>query len=71
MNVTAYDQLPNSDSVKELRRETSLLPAQLKEARLMDLGLERSYDDVMGKFIVEAKTGVAVWAWLDIPGKFG
>lgn len=33
----------------------------------MDPGLVLTYDNQTGKFTVEAKTGVAVWTWLDYP----
>ena len=33
----------------------------------MDPGIVLSYDNVTESFTVEAKTGIAIWTWLDYP----
>ncbi|CAF9939505.1 hypothetical protein IMSHALPRED_001529, partial [Imshaugia aleurites] len=74
MNLSALGHLPNSNlnpcstpPTETLFTHESYLPLSpsLAHANLINPSLELKFDAQTGKFVVEAKTGVAVWTWLD------
>jgi len=67
MSVTAQGQLPNSNETRTLRHDNWLHPTALKDAQLVDPGLQLIYSNSTKNFTVTATTGVAAWVWLDYP----
>jgi beta-mannosidase len=72
MSVAADGNLPNSNVTRTFRHETWFHPSALKDAMLVDLGLELEYSNSTHNFTVRANTGVAAWVWLEHgPGVLG
>jgi beta-mannosidase len=67
VQTSIQGSLPNSNHTQTFYHENWLSPVPLSQARLVDPGLEFSYDQSTEKFSVEATTGVAAWVWLDYP----
>ncbi len=69
MNISATGQRPNSNSTHNttFTHENFFHATSLAQAKLVDPGLELTYDNATETFTVEAKTGIAVWTWLDYP----
>lgn len=67
LTVEAEGKLPNSKKTQKFTHENWFHPAALKEAKLVDPGLELSYSNSTKTFTVEGKKGVASWVWLDYP----
>jgi beta-mannosidase len=67
LNITASGKLPNSNGVKTFTHESSFHPIPLREAALVDPGIELSYNESTKKFSLTATKGVAMWTWLDYP----
>ncbi len=66
MNISATGQRPNTNSSNTtFTHENFFHATSLAQARLVDPGLELTFDNETETFTVEAKTGVAVWTWLD------
>jgi beta-mannosidase len=75
MSVAADGNLPNSNVTRTFRHETWFHPSALKDAMLVDPGLELEYSNSTHNFTVRANTGVAAWVWLEhgpgVLGNFG
>jgi beta-mannosidase len=75
MSVTANGNLPNSDVTRTFRHTSWFHPSALKDAMLVDPGLELKHSDSTHNFTVRATTGVAAWVWLEhgpgVLGNFG
>lgn len=67
MEVEMTSSLPNSNETQTFKNENWFHPQALRTARLLDPGLELSYDASGKKFSVTATKGVAAWVWLDYP----
>ena len=68
MNITAQGQLPNTNiTMTTFNHENFFHASSLAEAELVDPGIVLTYDNETKNFTVEAKTGIAVWTWLDYP----
>ena len=67
MSVNATGKLPNSQEMTTFTHENWFHAAPLSSAKLVDPGLELSYDTDAQQFTVSAKQGVAGWVWLDYP----
>ncbi|KAI5369123.1 putative glycoside hydrolase, family 2, immunoglobulin-like beta-sandwich, beta-mannosidase [Septoria linicola] len=67
MQVQVQGHLPHSDATQTFRHENWFTPGALKDASLVDPGLELSYDDSAKQFSVTATNGIAAWVWLDYP----
>jgi beta-mannosidase len=75
MSVTAKGNTPNSNITQTFKHESWFHPTALKDAALVDPGLELEYSDTTYNFTVRATTGVAAWVWLEhgpgVLGNFG
>lgn len=71
LNVTATGSKPNRNTSTTFEHEFWFHPTWLSKAKLVDPGLEVNFNNVSGKFVVEATEGVAAWVWLDWPGVDG
>jgi beta-mannosidase len=76
MNVDASGSLPNTvNSTRTFRHEAWLHASALRDAALVDPGLELEYSDRTRNFTVRATKGVAAWVWLEhgpgVLGNFG
>lgn len=67
MEVEVESELPSSNETRVFKNENWFHPAALKTAKLVDPGLELSYDESTKNFSVTATKGVAAWVWLDTP----
>ncbi|KAM3418488.1 hypothetical protein BST61_g4469 [Cercospora zeina] len=67
MEIQVQGQLPNSNTTQTFTHSSFFTPGALKDAQLVDPGLQISYDDASKKFSVRATQGVAAWVWLDYP----
>lgn len=67
MEVEVESQLPSSNETRTFKNENWFHPAALKTAKLVDPGLQLSYDEGSKNFTVTATKGVAAWVWLDYP----
>jgi beta-mannosidase len=76
MTAEATGSLPNTNnSTRTFRHEAWLWASPLKDAALVDPGLELKYSDHTRNFTVRATKGVAAWVWLEhgpgVLGNFG
>jgi beta-mannosidase len=75
MSVEASGRLPNSNNTRTFRHEAWFHASSLKDALLVDPGLELKYSNRTQNFTVRATEGVAAWVWLEhgpgILGNFG
>ena len=74
MTVEAIGSLPNTNPniTRTFRHEAWLWASPLKDAALVDPGLELEYSDRTRNFTVRATKGVAAWVWLEHgPGVLG
>lgn len=69
LNITAIGSLPNSPSnaTSIFTHESIYATPYLNTVKLSDPGIELTYDEKKGVFMVEAKKAVAAWVWLDLP----
>ncbi|KAL4929078.1 beta-mannosidase mndA [Aspergillus undulatus] len=67
LSASAQAHLPNTDEVTSLYHENYFTPVFPKDLGLVDPGLELSYDADTGVFVVEAKSGISLYTWLDYP----
>ena len=67
MSVTTTGKLPNSDTTQTFEHTNWLNPTALRDAKLVDPGLQMSYAKSAKAFTVTASNGVAAWVWLDYP----
>lgn len=67
MTVEAEGSLPNDNTTRTFRHDNWFHPTALKDAQLVDPGLQLSYSDNTKNFTVTATSGVAAWVWLDYP----
>lgn len=67
MQVSTTGKMPNSDVVQTFKHENWFHPRALKYAKLVDPGLELSYDSASKNFSITATKGMAAWVWLDYP----
>ncbi|KAK3670317.1 hypothetical protein LTR78_009771 [Recurvomyces mirabilis] len=67
MTVEAEGSLPNDNQTRTFKHENWLHPTALKNAQLVDPGLQLSYSNSTKNFTIEATSGVAAWVWLDYP----
>lgn len=67
MEVEVESQLPSSNETQTFKNDNWFHPAALRTAKLVDPGLELSYDESSKNFSVTATKGVAAWVWLDYP----
>jgi beta-mannosidase len=72
LSAEAIGRLPNSNSTRTFRNENWLWASPLKDAALVDPGLELEYSKHTGNFTVRATKGVAAWVWMEHgPGVLG
>ena len=72
MTAHALGRLPNTNSTRMFRHEAWLWASPLKDAALVDPGLELEYSNRTQNFTVRATEGVAAWVWLEHgPGVLG
>lgn len=72
MSVEALGRLPNTNSSRTFRHEAWYHVSPLKDAALVDPGLELEYSNRTRKFTIRATKGVAAWVWLEHgPGVLG
>jgi beta-mannosidase len=71
LSIEADGHLPNSDETTTFTHENYFHPVFPKDLALVDPEIELSFDSATGKYTVEAKSGVAVYTWLDYPGGVG
>lgn len=73
MTSTATGSLPNTkNSTRTFRHEAWLHASPLKDAALVDPGLQLEYSNQTQTFTVRATKGVAAWVWLEHgPGVLG
>lgn len=67
MQISVQGRLPNSAVVQTFQSENWFHPRPLKDAALVDPGLQLRYDAYSNVFSVTATSGVAAWVWLDYP----
>lgn len=67
LSVETRGHMPNSDKITSFTHNNYFTPAWPKDLKLVDPKLDVSYNSVSGKFTVEAKSGVALYTWLDYP----
>ncbi|KAL3471534.1 glycoside hydrolase superfamily [Aspergillus californicus] len=67
LSVSGQGCLPNSDEVISFSHENYFTPVFPKDLEIVDPQLELSYDSQNGVFMVEAKSGVSLYTWLDYP----
>ncbi|KAF7193982.1 Beta-mannosidase A [Pseudocercospora fuligena] len=65
LSIEVTGQLPNDNFTRTFRHENWFHPAPLKDAELVDPGLEVSYNADSKNFTVSASKGLAAWVWLD------
>jgi len=75
ISAEALGRLPNTNSTLTFRTGDWLWASSLKDAALVDPGLELEYYNRTQNFIVRATKGVAAWVWLEhgpgVLGNFG
>jgi len=72
MSLEASGALPNTNSTRKFRHEAWYHISPLKDATLVDPGLELEYSNRTQNFTVRATKGVAAWVWLEHgPGVLG
>jgi beta-mannosidase len=75
MSAEATGALPNTNTTRTFRHETWFHASPLKDAALVDPGLELEYSNHTQNFTVRATKGVAAWVWLEhgpgVLGNFG
>ena len=67
MSVEAEGSMPNSNISTTFRHDNWFHPTALKDAQLVDPGLQLGYSDSTKNFSVTATSGVAALVWLDYP----
>jgi len=67
MCVEAQGTLPNTNETRTFRHDNWFHPTALKNAALVDPGLQLTYSNSTRNFSVTATSGVAAWVWLDYP----
>lgn len=67
MSVSASGSLPNTNTTRTFRHDNWFHPTALRDAQLVDPGLQLSYSNSTQNFSVTATSGVAAWVWLDYP----
>jgi beta-mannosidase len=67
MEVSAQGSRPNSNTTEMFSHKNWFHADRLSNAKLVDPGLELSYDNGTAKFTVKATKAVAAWVWLDYP----
>lgn len=69
LSISATGSPPNSasNSTQLFRHENWFTPKPLRDAHLVDPGLELTYSNVTKNFTVTATKGVAAYVWLDYP----
>lgn len=67
LSLSATGRLPNGNTLTKFSHENFFTPVFMNEAKLVDPGLELSYDNSTGKFTIEATKGVSLYTWLDYP----
>lgn len=67
MRVSAQGRLPNSNETRVFAHENWFHASALRDAELVDPGLQLSYSNATRSFTVEATKGVAAWVWLEHP----
>ncbi|KAK5136883.1 hypothetical protein LTR08_001805 [Meristemomyces frigidus] len=67
MSIEAEGTLPNSNHSTTFRHDNWFHPTALKDAQLVDPGLQLSYSASSNNFSVTATSGVAALVWLDYP----
>ncbi|KAF9890230.1 hypothetical protein FE257_006142 [Aspergillus nanangensis] len=67
LSLTAHGHLPNSNDPTTLSHQSYFTPVFLKDLALVDPKLELSRNANTNTFTVEAKSGVALYTWLDYP----
>lgn len=65
MSVSAEGKLPNTNVTRTFKHESWFHASPLKDAALVDPGLELDYSNSTGNFTVRATKGVAAWVWLE------
>lgn len=67
LSVSATGHLPNSNTLTHFSHENYFTPVYPNEMKLVEPGVKLSYDDHLGKFVVEATQGVSLYTWLNYP----
>lgn len=63
-NLTATGTPINTNATKTFTHANFWTPTPLAKADLVDPGLQVAYDEELGQFTVEAKSGNSAWTWL-------
>jgi len=67
MELGATGRMPNSNVTQEFRHENWFHPGSLRDAAVVNPGLQLSYSEQSKNFTVTATTGIGAWIWLDYP----
>lgn len=67
MELSATGRRPNSNITQSFRHENWFHPGSLRNASIVDPGLQLSYSTQSRNFTVTATTGIGAWIWLDYP----
>jgi beta-mannosidase len=67
LSLEAAGQTPNVPALTQFTHQNFFTPVWMNAAKLVDPGLSVSYNEATQKFTVEAKSGVALYTWLDYP----
>lgn len=67
MSIEAQGCLPNSNATATFWHDNWFHPTALKDAALVDPGLQLNYSNSTKNFTITATSGVAAWVWLDYP----
>lgn len=75
MSLATTGHSPNSNITRTFQHSSWYHASPLKDAALVDPGLELGYSNSTGNFTVRATKGVAAWVWLEhgegVLGNFG
>lgn len=67
MEVNVTGCLPNSNVTQTFRHANWFHPTALRDAKLVDPGLQLMYSNATKNSSITATSGVASWVWLDYP----
>ncbi|KAL1964799.1 hypothetical protein VTN77DRAFT_6666 [Rasamsonia byssochlamydoides] len=67
LSLEATGHTPNAAEAVQFTHQNFFTPVWTNEAKLVDPQIELSYNEATKKFTVEAKSGVALYTWLDYP----
>lgn len=67
LSVEADGHLPDTVDTTNFSHDNYFIPVWPKDLTLVDPEIDLSFNPATGKFTVEAKSGVAIYTWLDYP----